>query len=362
MGPAGWALRALVRWRARTGSVRRRLQAMPPPAPAREPRGPDGRVRVAAVQLRFALVEDGEEFAERLHRVVALAVDQGAQLVVLPLHTGLLLWGLVPTLARMVADSLVQGASGDDVRTAIGLLGPEIGALHRLVLTQLARLLGVWLVGGSALRPTRQGVRHESWVVDPEGRVVLTARPVLPGFLDQFSDTQKPEPATWETPWGRMSLVPGADAATYERVRLARREGAEVVAVPAAEPAPYRPLADLASAWARAQESQVFVVRSCLVGHALDVSLAGRSGVYAPLALTPGGNGIVAEVASSDAEGVATADLDLEALRRYRAASPMVRLPEGLEEELGRAYAQRMGGAPGGGSSGPAGGRQTDGR
>lgn len=72
--------------------------------------------------------------------------------------------------------------------------------------------------------------------------------------------------------------------------------------------------------WPRVQESRVYGVQSCLVGELLGLTLTGRAGIFAPLELTPAGDGILAQAQHFEREDVVVvADLDLGALRRLRA-------------------------------------------
>ena len=62
--------------------------------------------------------------------------------------------------------------------------------------------------------------------------------------------------------------------------------------------------------------------QSALVGNVLGFAFTGRAGVFAPAELTPDGSGVLAEVASAEEEGIALAEVDLDALQEFRRNHP----------------------------------------
>jgi len=76
-------------------------------------------------------------------------------------------------------------------------------------------------------------------------------------------------------------------------------------------------------ALAQAQENRCFALTSFLVGKnhlaaddALYGTFSGRSGIYAPLEMTPRYSGVLVEMGTADSEGLLTAELDREQLQR----------------------------------------------
>ncbi len=73
----------------------------------------------------------------------------------------------------------------------------------------------------------------------------------------------------------------------------------------------------ISKAWLDAQQEYVFTVESKLIGEYSGTNLKGKAGIYAPLELSPFGDGILA-ISSSEEDEVIEADLDFEELGYLR--------------------------------------------
>ena len=91
--------------------------------------------------------------------------------------------------------------------------------------------------------------------------------------------------------------------------------------------------------YTRVQESPAYGIHAYMVGDFLGFHLRGPSLICAPLALTPQGDGLLARAQSDIAEEVLLADLDLAALRRYKAEHPLAFNLPLYEKYLPQAYA-----------------------
>ena len=81
-------------------------------------------------------------------------------------------------------------------------------------------------------------------------------------------------------------------------------------------PAPFDEEAWLASLWREVQANQVFGVQACLVGECYGQIYAGRSAILAPVEMTEGGRGLLAQSPTTEGEQVVAAELDLDALQK----------------------------------------------
>jgi len=158
---------------------------------------------------------------------------------------------------------LTGGAA--DLRTAVHLtLAPEVGAMYEGAVARLARELGLWLVGGSALlppwrpdappyRPAEARVYNTSVTADPDGRIVHRVRKVnlVPTQEDHLGLSAAPaeEAGVFPFPGGRVGVAICYDAFVRPHTatepdfcplvpRLATA-GATIVAQPAANPWPW---------------------------------------------------------------------------------------------------------------------------
>jgi predicted amidohydrolase len=183
---------------------------------------------------------------------------------------------------------------------------------------ELARAYQLAIVAGSAYLPDANGVvRHRASVFGPDGallgrhdKLVLSPEDTA---LAQAGDA-------WHvinTPAGRVGILLGEEALYPEAGRILAYEGAEILITLAAVGDETLAAHIRAATIARAQDNRCFALASFLVGRnyiAADEGSApaflGKSGVYAPLEMTPRYAGVLVEMGTAEAEGLLTAELD----------------------------------------------------
>ncbi|MDI3281585.1 MAG: nitrilase, partial [Bacillota bacterium] len=80
----------------------------------------------------------------------------------------------------------------------------------------------------------------------------------------------------------------------------------------------YHPWKALRGIWPRVQESYVFGLKASLNGWLGGMHFTGKAGIFAPLELTEGRDGVLALAGHWEGDELVTADLNLAALRRAR--------------------------------------------
>ena len=130
------------------------------------------------------------------------------------------------------------------------------------------------------------------------------------------------------------------DATYFETFRLALAADADLVAIQSANNEDYNEWHARRGIWPRVQESPVYGLASHLVGNLFGLHLTGRSGVYAPLGLTPAGDGVLSAAADSETEELIVTDLDPAVLRAWRAANPPILPHDVVLRYLPALYAQ----------------------
>jgi predicted amidohydrolase len=309
--------------RAAPGAIRRQLAAKPyPSAPP-----PDGRqVRLGVVQLEGQLHRQIGDYVEHVASLTRRAVENGAQLVIFPEDTGSYpLAGLIPGIERLASgkgkppSEAVRGWEAP-VLLLFRLLAPAASRAHGLTFSALARLTDAHILAGSTV------------VLDDAARVYKEARLYGPDgalLMAQRKTHLFPAEALWGLSYGDVIHVAQTSVGTiaapicmdhtyFEPIRAAWLRGAEIIIDPAADAARYEFWAQRRGVWGRVQESPAYGVHALMVGHILGNEFGGRSGVYAPLALTPQGDGVLAEARTGDMEEVFCVTLDLEVLRAFR--------------------------------------------
>lgn len=276
---------------------------------------------VAALQFPLPDARSGigprARWIAELDRRIARAVEEGAELVVLPPGAGggpegvpaLAAWTRAATRPRRLSRS----APPDDAWLAYCALG-----------SSLARAHSVHLVPGSVIVPRGDGWAHAAGLFSPEGDLL--------GAQDQG---HWPEPAVragWR-PSERLVTIPmaslsaaillGHDATMPEGHRLAERAGATLVIALTAWRVPYNPWRQVATVWSAVQQTQVPCVEACLVGPVRGHLFAGHSAVYGPCEATPAETGWFNQADTAKAEAFVVASLPLDALDRVRREYPI---------------------------------------
>jgi predicted amidohydrolase len=251
--------------------------------------------------------------------------------VIFPEYSGAVLLGLLPGL-----DKLQEGTSLDDAMKELGgeslqlgdvfdVVAPAARRIYETTFSILAKNFGVHIATGSIILPGRRGKRYgTNYLFGPDGRLIGTQRKLHMFTSELGWVTPGNELRVFDLPFARVAIPICMDYTYWETTRIAYLLGAEIFVDPSFDD-------DISSTmwtryrgvYSRVQESPAYGIHCYMVGDFLGYHLRGLSGVYAPLELTPSGDGILAEAKSSIDEEVLAADLDLAALRNYKAKHPL---------------------------------------
>jgi len=314
-----------LQWATRAGPISRAVASVlgvaRPPARTYDRR----QVRVAAVQMELSLIADPAEYARKVAGLARQAVSEGAELVCFPEDAATHLVGMLPGIDKLARAGSVEAALGEmgmEVKVAdiFRFLGPAMRRTYLATFAKVASALGVYIAGGSVVLPEDDGqVRNRQYLFAPDGRVVSSqAKMHLLPMEAGWGLSPGNEIVIYDAPFGRLGLPVCMDATYFETYRILTLLGAEIIINPSADPDDYNFWRKLRGIWPRVQESPAYGINPCMVGDFMGMKLTGKSAIVAPLALSPHGDGILAQVESYDREGMAVATLDLEALREYR--------------------------------------------
>ncbi|MBI4758405.1 MAG: nitrilase [Chloroflexi bacterium] len=332
----GWltanALKLVLWWKSRPGLMRGLLASKDYPKP--EPLKSQV-VRVGVVQLRLELIGDGVSYASKMYDLVLQAAQAGAQLLVFPEETGTHLLGLLPGLEAMTRGKSLEGAlaemGGVQVADVFRAVGPAAQKIYETTFSELAKRFGVYIVAGSINLPDENGELYNvAYLFGPEGRVLGTQRKThLLMIEEQWGFRSGDIVQVFQTPFARIAFPICMDHTYFEPARIAWLQGAEVIIDPSANYEVYNYWKQARGVWGRIQENPCYGILSSMVGDFLGFTFQGRSGVYRPLAMDPQGGSVIAEARTADREEIVVADLDMAALRRFRAGQ-QVSLNTGL--------------------------------
>lgn len=272
---------------------------------------------IAAVQLQAKLFADPVQYAAEMHRAVSEASLAGAELIVFPEYNNLQLLGLLPGVEEMAAETL--GREATPVADVFRYLGPVVTRIVNTTFSWLAERYRVYIVAGSFLVPDGDRLVNRAMLFSPNGKLIGTHDKVhLMPIEHAWGIDAGADFPVFDTDLGSIATPVCMDATFSETFRILELKGARIVALPIADAAEYNRWLALRGIVGRVQESLLYGVKSALVGRILGIHFSGRSGVFAPAALTPAGDGVLAETADPEEGGVVTADVDLAALERLR--------------------------------------------
>lgn len=280
-------------------------------------------VRVAAAQLQLKLVEDVRDYVDEMARFASRAAQDGARLLVFPENNSFHLLGLIPGIEATAERLEQQEESAFRVADLFHALGPAFTRVAKTTFSALAQAYGLYIVAGSFPSPAGERVMNRAYVFGPDGMLLGVQDKVhLTPLEHAWGLSSGDKFHVFSTQLGNLAAPVCMDATYFETFRILANLGAEIVAVPIANPEDYNEWLALRGIWPRVQESLVFGVRSALVGRLFSYNLTGKAGIFAPLELTPEKNGVLAEAEHAGREGYVSSVLNLEALQELRASHP----------------------------------------
>lgn len=307
------------------------------PAPRSTAPGTGASVRVAALQIDSTPVKTVADYARKMGEPLARAVAEGAEIVAYPEYVTYPLLGMVPGFAERSPPDDDAPATGPLLADVVRFIEPLLRSVYFTLFSSLAQASRVYVMAGATPLPTEDGeARFLAALFGPDGNLIGTQHKLhlVPAEAEQGF---RPGDSLEVFPAGaaRVAFPVCMDATFFETYRLAALLGADIVFNPTADNEEWFYWKKLRGGWPRAQENPVYVVQSALVGTFLGRPLTGKASVFAPLELTPAGDGILAQWPDHLGDGMVLADLDLAALAAFREQHPVFGR---LNHELIRKY------------------------
>lgn len=281
-------------------------------------------VRIAAAQFSLDAVPEPSLWHKRLHAIFQSAAQARADILVFPEDMSLPLLGII---ARWLPRS---PGPPDPSQTALALatLAPIAYDHWQRVMQDMARHFAIITVAGSGLTVRNQRLVNQALIISDQGHIMAEQPKMhLFAFEQDWGVTAGSLVNQTANSWSLYTVVCN-DATYFETFRMLRHRGADLIAVPIADPEPhYSEHKARRGTWARVQETPVCGIVGAGTGSLFGFTLSGKAGIYLPAALTPDHTGIVAESSSAYGEGIVMADVDLDALHEYQKSQP--KLPKG---------------------------------
>jgi predicted amidohydrolase len=305
------------------------------------------KVTVACVQPRMVIPASREEFVAEARRFLRQAQAKGAGITIFPEWTGLM---LAPPLISGFKLGFVKredqgkrpgagfmsrgmgrlagttaGALGGGFRGSLGRLlrkkGDVLRDLYLETFSGLAREFGTAIVGASLylVDQETETVRHRAFIFDVDGTLLGSQDKLNLAPDEQEMAAPGADLAVVPTRFGRLGVLIGRDALYPELSRLLAVQGVDLIAGIAASSGAAQANIVRSALALRAEENQVFVAASFLLGpnylgRDKTQDFYGQSAVFAPISLTPAGDGLLVQAGTNRTEGLIAAELDGEGL------------------------------------------------
>lgn len=270
--------------------------------------------RLAACQYAMELIETWEDYARHLSSIVAEAKQKGAELLLLPEYSAMVLTGqLAPDIRS-------------DLHGSIEAMQSLIPSWVELC-EELARQHQILFQPGSAPVKDADGkFRNRAWLFGPDGLIGYQDKQIMTRFEREqwFIDPGVAGLKAFETSIGKLGILICYDNEFPMLGRRLAEMGVELVLAPSCTDTLAGSYRVRIGAQARALENQFAVLSSPTAGEApwspaVDEN-RGRAALYVPSDYGMPANGIVAE-SDSDAVSQSTlliVDIDLADVARLR--------------------------------------------
>ncbi|WP_296101601.1 carbon-nitrogen hydrolase family protein [uncultured Agrobacterium sp.] len=270
--------------------------------------------RLAACQYAMELIETWEDYARHLSSIVAEAKQKGAELLLLPEYSAMVLTGqLAPDIRSDLHGSIEAMQS---------LIPPWVELCE-----ELARQHQILFQPGSAPVKDADGkFRNRAWLFGPDGLIGYQDKQIMTRFEREqwFIDAGVEGLKAFETSIGKLGILICYDNEFPMLGRRLAEMGVELVLAPSCTDTLAGSYRVRIGAQARALENQFAVLSSPTAGEApwspaVDEN-RGRAALYVPSDYGMPANGIVAE-SDSDAVSESTlliVDIDLADVARLR--------------------------------------------
>lgn len=260
--------------------------------------------RVAAVQLPFTYFNTPQEFADHVRTWIEQAANGGAQLILLPHLTSLMLFGMFE-MGAQPTDSLDALARRQKMSVP-EWLNERAGYVFEFYLhlfQSLASRVEAWLAPGTALELENDALYLTAFLFNPAGEIVGRQRQMHPTKELEWGLSHGDTLRVFNTEVGDFGIVIGSDIHDPAVARTLVRDGANILLHPAANRLTINRAENPQSHFTQelvelAEANRTFIVHANLAGG----SFRGRSAIYASAEMTGDKQGVLAQ-ARTDSDG-----------------------------------------------------------
>ncbi|MDR3552696.1 MAG: nitrilase-related carbon-nitrogen hydrolase [Clostridia bacterium] len=312
-------------------------------APPKKPLPREGELIVSCVQRQTRFVRSAGGYVSALQGFVREASQQGSSLVIFPEYNFFDLFGFIPGFTalnwiitakakkRLASPPAEQPAPGAQTKSTasqgdpngmgaffMALSGPVERAVRQII-SFLSSAYGITIYSGSFVAGEGGHLYNQGCLYGPDGACIGTQRKMhLTDSESQMGMSRGAEIKVFTLPFGTVAFPVCMDATYFETFRLAIERGADIVILPISNDEEYEELRALRGIWTRVQESFVYGLKSSQNGWIAGMHFTGKAGVFAPLSMTPGRDGVVSISPQPEGNFLVTTPIDIEKLRQAR--------------------------------------------
>lgn len=278
-------------------------------------------IKLSCIQIALHAEMSAKECMNLIFSNVRTAVADGTQLIVFPEYIGLLPLLSSDTLfdtAYQFSEDLIKYQS-EGIHEAVSFfeknLAQPLFDSYFHFFSALAYQTSVYILAGTTIVKTRDGLVNRAFLFDPDGNVVLRQDKLhLSSFEKACGLIPGNSIAVAQTKLCRIAALIGKDQRVYEAGHYAYQRGAQLLVCPSAFSTSLSSSYFQSCAFMRCQEHPLFAVSSWLTGEFMDLPFRSISGIYAPFSVSKQGDGIVIQTERPTANSCLTARIDMERL------------------------------------------------
>jgi predicted amidohydrolase len=289
-------------------------------------------IRISCVQRQIHPVKSIEKYIDILCSFVDQAVKDNSDLIIFPEYNFFDLFGLIPGFnflnqflnkkAMKTKDkdkeSYLKGSNHFLTTIFKGVAKPVEAGIKRII-NLLAKEYGVYIYTGSYILKEKEEIYNAGSLFDSDGNLIGTQKKMhLTDFEIKLGIKRGNKMEVYSLPFGKVVCPICMDATYFETFRIARDMGADMVILPIANLEEYTVWKALRGIWPRVQESYLYGLKSSLNGWIAGMHFTGKAGVFAPLLMTEGKDGILSLSSSYEGNQLITANLSIKRLYEAR--------------------------------------------
>lgn len=289
-------------------------------------------IRVSCVQKQIHPVNSIERYIDILCGFIEQALKEDSHLIIFPEYNFFDLFGLIPGFSFLnqilnkkemknkdeEKESDLKGNNNFLTTIFKGVAKPIEAGIKR-IFSLLAKEYEIYIYSGSYILKEKGAIYNAGTLFDPEGNLIGTQKKMhLTDFEVKIGIKRASKMEVYSLPFGNVVCPICMDATYFETFRIAREIGADMVILPIANLEEYSTWKALRGIWPRVQESYLYGLKSSLNGWIAGMHFTGKAGIFAPLLMTEGRDGILSLSPTYEGNHLITANINIKRLHEAR--------------------------------------------